>query len=133
MRALIVGPLVALALGLATAAAAQPSLTPFPDEPPPAHAGPRPAPTDPNQPTPPAPPPLTPIEPPPPVRPPPVEAVVPGVTDLEVVAPDNDDGRPSNDCNSANVALAIAMSPKPSVTTKVVGRSSVPVTATPTS
>ena len=34
MRALIVGPLVALALGLATAAAAQPSLTPFPDEPP---------------------------------------------------------------------------------------------------
>jgi len=86
---------VALVLGLATAAAAQPTLTPFPDDPPPAHAGPRPAPPPPGQPAPsqPAPPPLTPITPPPPVRPPPAEAALPGVTALEVVAPPNDDGR----------------------------------------
>lgn len=86
---------VALVLGLATAAAAQPTLTPFPDDPPPAHAGPHPAPPPPGQPAPsqPAPPPLTPITPPPPVRPPPAEAALPGVTALEVVAPPNDDGR----------------------------------------
>lgn len=88
MRARLVA-LVALALGLPAAAAAQPSLTPFPIDAPPAHAGPRqpPAPTPPSQPAP------TPLDPPPRGRPTPVEVAVPGVTDLEVTAPKNDDGR----------------------------------------